>query len=260
MKKTSILLVMLWSILLPAQLVSGMQPVQKLRAGVPPFQIIEQILRNNQQTVTDDTIQNERTAPFLTWLTDSDANISSRHILADSEHKIYVVRNMGSQLALSPGAVDYGVRHLLTPVLLITSNTNNQTIRLFMKGYAGLAEATRKELAQLNLALPRQGDTTINTAQEKTFEEQLLSNIEKNIDYQVARAIARYQDRVQSGRLVIIGSILDLANQYGHGTGRLIIINVNGERDDTRLKELRHMTRLDSELLAVVGRSRLMLP
>ena len=88
------------------------------------------------------------------------------------------------------------------------------------------------------------------------FDEQYLLKVEQNVDYQVGRALARYEDRVKDGRLVVVGSVLDLTNQYGHGFNRLVIINVNGVRDDEKLKRLPHMVRLNKELLQLVGRKR----
>lgn len=232
---------------------TAMLPITKIRAGIPPFQVIEEILSSNQKTAAARKEQPAPRTPYMTWLTDTDARINSSQILGNAENKIYAVRNLGNQLELDAGAVDYGVNYLHTPVLLITSNTGNRAIHFFMEGYARLEPAIRRELDHLHLAL-----TSGKTGDEpaKNFDTQLLNNIEQNVDYQVDQAIARYKDRVKTGRLVVVGSVLDLINQYGHGPQRLIIINVNGERDDTKLKGLRHMMRLDKQLLAVVGRKR----
>lgn len=231
-----------------------MRPIKKLRAGVPPFQVIQEILNSNQKFAIGQTEQPAPRTPYMTWLADTDARIHSKHLLDNAENKIYSIRNFGSQLALDTGAIDYGVRYLYTPILLITSSTENQAIRFFMEGYAHLEPSIRRELNHLHLAFTtgKNDDTDAG----KTFDEKLLDNIEKNIDFQVEQALERYKDRVVSGRLVVVGSILDLTNQYGHGPQRLIIINVNGERNDTKLKGLRHMMRLDKQLLSVVGRKR----
>lgn len=253
-KITLLILCALFIAWYPTSGFSKMRPIKKNRAGVPPFQVIQEILSSNQKFATSQKEQPATRTPYMTWLADTDARIHSRHILDNSENKIYTIRNLGNQLELDIGAADYGVRYLYTPILLITSSTENQAIRFFMEGYEQMEPSIRRDLDHLYLALA--SGKIDDKDSEKTFEEKLLNNIEKNVDFQVNQAVVRYKDRVRSGRLVVVGSILDLTNQYGHGSQRLIIINVNGERDDAKLKGLRHMMRLDNQLLSVVGRKK----
>ncbi len=253
-RKIALVLSILVLFAYPVMATGEMRPVKKIRAGIPPFEVIEKILRSNQQSAAGTRQQSKQPAPYLTWLADPDARIQTRHIMDDARDTVYAVRNLGNQLELSLGAIDYGVRQLHTPVLLITGNTDNTAIRLFMEGYSHLEPSIRRELDHLHLAsVPLK---TTADKQQVSFEEQHLQMVEQNVDYQVDRAVARYEDRVRNGRLVVIGSVLDLTNQYGHGFNRLIIINVNGERDDQRLKQMKHMIRLDRQLLELVGRQR----
>ena len=238
---------------------ADMQPVRKLRAGLPPFEVMEKVLATNK-AATDklkpDTNLSELKTPYLTWLTDADARLEERLILAAPDKQIYTIRNMGNQMAISPGSIDFGVRHLHTPILLITGSTDSLAIRLFKEGYHEMDPAIRKDLDHLHIPLdallPRE-----KKGAKPDPAEQLLRTTEANVDYQVEQAVRRYQDRVHGGRLVVVGGIIDLVNAYGRGPGRLIIINVNNERNDSKIRRLRLMTRLAGEIIDThIGRFR----
>lgn len=243
----------------PGNSAAEMQPVPKLRAGLPPFEVMASILTNNRQAadaVKADTDLTELKTPYLTWLTDADPRLEERLILSTPGKPLYTVRNLGNQLSVSPGTVDYGVLHLHTPVLLITGSTDSLAIRMFKEGYTGMDVSIRKDLDHLHLPLIEPPSTDKNAAQPDPAE-QLLSTAEANVDYQVEQAVQRYSDRVKSGRLVVVGGIIDLANLYDRGPGRLIIINVNNERNDDKIKRLRLMTKLDGAIInSQIGRYR----
>jgi len=244
---------------LPGISTAEMQPVRKLRAGLPPFEVLETILTTNQQTtdkIKANTDLTELKTPYLTWLTDADARLDERLILNAAGKQIYTVRNLGNQMAVSPGSIDFGVRHLHTPILLITGSTDSLAIRLFKEGYQEMDVAIRKDLDHLHIpldtAMPNKKD-----AKKPDPAEQLLHTAEANVDYQVEQAVQRYKDRVRGGRLVVVGGIIDLADAYGRGPGRLIIINVNNERNDRKIKRLRLMTRLAGKIINThIGRYR----
>ena len=230
---------------------ADMRPIKKLRAGLPPYAVAEKIARYNDQVVAsrpaDERLRTPGT-PHMTWLADCDARVQPTLFYPDPVDTIYTVRNPGNQFSLSAGAIDYGVNELLTPVLLITGNTNSDSLRLFAKGYTHLGPDLRRDLNGLRLSL---GECTATSGAGTMAEPRL---VEKNVDFQVATALKRYGERIESGRLVVIGAVIDLNNQYGHGINRLIIININGETDPERLRGMHHLVRLDKRLLGLVGR------
>jgi carbonic anhydrase len=230
MKKLLIVL-LAFSLCLAGQAAARMRSVNKIRAGIPPYEIIKKVLKANNQAVRHGIdIKQADLAPYITWLTDPDSRISA-NLLLNKGGRVYAVRDFGNQLALATGAVDYGVRHLLTPILMITANSDNQAVRFFMDGYQELSPAIRQDLDHLYLALAHDN-------KKLARKIRLRHNIEANVDYQVALALSRYHDRVQGGRLVVVGSVLDFDNTYGHGLGRLVLININGEQDTARLKRM----------------------
>ncbi|OGR00944.1 MAG: hypothetical protein A2505_03905 [Deltaproteobacteria bacterium RIFOXYD12_FULL_55_16] len=235
--------------LLPLTSDADLRPIKKLRAGLPPYAVTEKIVRHNEQVVasrpTDKPLQTPGT-PHLTWLADCDARVQATLFYPEPIDTIYTVRNPGNQLSLSAGAIDYGVNELLTPVLLITGNTNSDSLRLFVKGYSHLGADLRRDLDGLRLSLA-ETDPGAGAMTE-------LALVEKNVDFQVATALKRYRERMESGRLVVIGAVIDLNNQYRLGFNRLRIININGETTPEKLRVMHHLIRLDKRLLGLVGR------
>jgi carbonic anhydrase len=233
-----------------------MRPVGKIRAGLPPFSVAETLARHNDQVVTStrgtETNQQPATTPHMTWLADCDARVQTTLFYPDPVAKIHAVRNMGNQLMLSAGAVDYGINELHTPVLLITGNTDNASIRIFRKGYSHLGLEMRRTLDHLHL--PLKGFTAESAGKDGVDGQGDVLLVEKNIDFQVKEAGKRYEQRLHNGRLVVIGAVLDLDNQYGFGQDRLVLININGETDPGKLRAMPHLARLDKNLLAMVGR------
>ena len=235
----------------PGNSAAEMQPVRKLRAGLPPFEVLEKVLTTNQQgadKIKPNTDLTELKTPYLTWLTDADIRLQERIILDTPEKPIYTIRNLGNQVALATGSIDFGVRHLHTPILLITGSTDSLAIRLALEGYKEMDASIREDLDHLHIPLASTPQKKKN-AKKPDPTEQLLRTAEANVDYQVEQAVRRYQDRVKSGRLVVVGGIIDLTNAYERGPGRLIIINVNNERNDKKIKRLRLMTRLTPKLI-----------
>ena len=256
MKKIALLCSFLWfAHQLSGMAAAEMRPVPKMRAGIPPFTVIEAIARANQQSVALTAKQppTPRTTPYMTWLADCDARIHEGLVIGTDADKVYTVRNLGNQLALATGAIDYGIRQLYSPVLLITGHTGSETLRAFMEGYAHLGDAIRRDLDHLHLPMAEPPADKENKKQNPA-EIRWLHLVEQNVDYQVAQAVERYQDRIKEGRLVVIGGVIDLANQYGEGKDRLFFININGETDPVKLRKLRHLVRLDPDQLGFVGR------
>jgi len=141
------------------------------------------------------------------------------------------------------------VLYLHSPILLITGNTDSESIRLFTEGYADLQQNVRRDLDHLHLPLGYPAQNAKEGDREKE-----LQLVEKNVDYQVQQAIERYGERIGNSRLLVVGSVLDIANYYGKGANQLIIININGETDGEKIKKMQMLRMLDPKLLANIGR------
>ncbi|MBU4263774.1 MAG: carbonic anhydrase [Proteobacteria bacterium] len=250
-KKILSLFVLLTALFFNLQSHAEMRPVLKNRAGIPPFDILREILATGNRIKGTGAVpqQNSSAAPHITWLADADARVQPEFILTHPDQRVYTVRNLANQLGTSLGAIDYGVLYLHSPILLITGNTDSEAIRLFTGGYADLDQTIRRELDHLYLPL---GYPAKDSKEEDREHERRL--VEKNVDYQVRQAMERYSDRISNSRLVVVGSVLDIANYYGKGANQLIIININGETDGEKIKKMQLLRILNPKLLANIGR------
>jgi len=254
----------------PFTATAEMRPALKHRAGTPPFSVIDAMVRGNMENVEHAAQQPPppEMAPHLTWLADCDHRVHPGLVMTNPGGKVYAVCTLGNQLALATAAIDFGVRQLYSPVLLITGQTDSEAIRAFETKPGDLSEAVRHDLATLELPPPptkakapekKKGKKGEKVAAPKAAPKDVppplpLPLVERNVDYQVQQALRRYQDRIASGRLVVVGGVLDLANQYGEGKNRLFIININGETDPAKLRKSPHLVRLDPGQLTFVGR------
>jgi carbonic anhydrase len=232
-----------------------MRPLLKHRVGVPPFDVLKIIMETNDAPGSPPRIPNahmDRQAPYITWLADADARVESRFILPADSGLLYSVRNLANQLVLGQGALDYGVRHLHTPVLLITGNTDSDAVGLLLADHQALPAAIQADLDHLFVPMSRAPQRP--PKKPLTPDQKVRLVVESNIDYQVDRAMDRYQDRIRDDRLVVIGAVLDIANHYGKGKNRLLIININGERDAHTLRRLPLTSNIRPQLKHFFGR------
>lgn len=165
-------------------------------------------------------------SPRTTVLTCADSRVQAGAWDATPENDDYTVRNLGNQVEAGLGAVQYGVEHLKTPVLLILGHTGCEAVRTAASGDARMEEAIRHELSGIH----------VKKLKGRLDDKALTSAVIDNVHAQVKAALKRFSPRVTSNDLTIIGAIYDLRNDLGRGVGKLTIINVNGNRDEGRLK------------------------
>ena len=214
----------------------------KTQAGVPVFSVVGQIMRANEKA---NPLTRKSSSALITWLAPSDPRLQAIQIIGQPENKVYGVRNLSGHLSKSIGSVDYGVRNLHTPVLLITACTNGHALALLKNPGQKIKNEIGKELGPLRDFLKDGAPQT---------PEQELRHLEKWIDMQVEQASSRYRDRIENRRLAVIGSIADFANHYRRGSGKLIVININGEQDVSKLRKLSIMRQVSEGGLAYIGR------
>ncbi len=210
-------------------------------------EILKEILQYNDAFVRSHGAQDfapyqSAQHPFLTLVTCADARIQTEVLLPGAIDKIFVIRNIGNQIVNAQGSVDYGVLHLRTPILLILGHTGCGAIKAAMGDYSNETFGIISELDHLHLPLNRE-------EKEESFDTLWLKNTESNIHYQVEWALKCYKEKVTSGELTIIGAIYDFMNIYRKGFGRVIIINLNGEKDPHIIKDHHLLTDINKEIL-----------
>ncbi|UTH74919.1 carbonic anhydrase [Chromobacterium sp. IIBBL 290-4] len=142
--------------------------------------------------------------------------------MAGGDADLFVISNLGNQLASSEGSIEYGVRNLHTPLLMFVSHTGCGAIKAAAGDYSDLGPAVQKELD--NIEIPKGIDAT-NGA--------LI-----NINNQVEGAILKFSGEVEAGKLAVLGGYYDYNNDLKQGRGKLVITNINGETDPARIREL----------------------
>ena len=172
----------------------------------------------------------KKQAPQITLLTCSDSRVHSNLFHIDPNNYIFSVRNIGNQLLTSMGSVDYGVLHLKTPLLVIMGHTHCGAIKAALHSYSDEPYAIIQELDHLFTPLKPLFQTQASPTNLWT------QGVSHNVDYQIQLSVRRYKDRIQQGKLSVIGLIDDIGNVFGKGYGRLLLTNINGE---TRLQALK---------------------
>ena len=197
--------------------------------------IIEQIINGNKNFVKErnnkyfEAFQNHQN-PLITMVSCSDSRVQPNVILPDATNKIFMIENIGNQILASEGSVDYGIFHIKTPILLILGHSDCGAIKAYMKGYSNEIDSIKHELELLEKA---------ELQADKSFDNNIVvSNILKNIDYQVDIAIKKYHDLIQNKKLSVVGAYYDFKNDICSQPGNLVFVNVNGEKNIDKIKQL----------------------
>ena len=164
----------------------------------------------------------DKQTPRATVVTCSDSRVQSEVMDKGAVNDLFMVRDIGNQLATAEGSVEYGVRHLHTPLLIFVGHSACGAIKAASADSSALEPAIRKELATINI--PQGIDPT---------DGALL-----NVNNQVESAILKFSGEVEAGHLAILGAFYDFRNDLHQGAGKLIITNLNGETDPGKIREL----------------------
>lgn len=157
--------------------------------------------------------------PRATVVTCSDSRVHTNTLDKTPEGDLFMVRNIGNQLATAKGSVQYGVNHLGSSLLLFIGHSSCGAIKAAGGDYSSLEEPIKKELDTINIT---KGSANID-------------GVKTNVNNQVAAALKEFADKVKSGELLIVGAVYDFADDMKQGAGNLNIINMNGETDQAKI-------------------------
>jgi carbonic anhydrase len=158
--------------------------------------------------------------PRATVVTCSDSRVHTNMLDKTPEGDLFMVRNIGNQLATSKGSVQYGVNHLGSSLLLIIGHSSCGAIKAASGDYSTLEEPIKKELDTI-------GKVTAN-----------IDGVKTNVNNQVAAAMKEWAENVKAGKLLIVGAVYDFSNDMKQGAGKLNVININGETDPAKLRNM----------------------
>ena len=158
--------------------------------------------------------------PRATVVTCSDSRVQTNTLDKTPESDLFVVRNIGNQLATAKGSVQYGVNHLASSLLIFVGHSSCGAIKAASGDYSGLEPDIKKELD--TISIPK-GISNID-------------GVKANVNNQVAAAVKEWNGKIEEGHLMVVGAVYDFADDMKEGSGKLNIINVNGETDPAKIK------------------------
>jgi len=159
--------------------------------------------------------------PKATVVMCSDSRVHIHAISNAPDNELFVIRNIGNQMSTAEGSVEYGVHHLHTSVPMFIGHSGCGAIKAASGDYSKESDAIKKELDIIKIP--------------KGTEN--IEGVKINVNNQVAEALKKFDHEVKEGKLVVIDAIYDLKNELKQGHGKLVIININGETDQTKIKE-----------------------
>lgn len=157
--------------------------------------------------------------PRATVVTCSDSRVHTQALDSTPDGDLFMVRNIGNQLATAEGSVEYGVHHLHTPLLIFVGHSSCGAIKAASGDYRKESKTIRRELDTIKIS--------------KGSEN--MMGVKLNVNNQVASAMKKFSHEVKDGHLTVIGAVYDFSNELGKGYGKLNIINLNGDTDAARI-------------------------
>ncbi len=164
--------------------------------------------------------------PRATVVTCSDSRVHTTAFDTTPENDDFMIRNIGNQIDNGLGSVEYGVEHLQTPVLMILGHSGCGAVKAALGDISSQSEPVRLELEKLRVSKPKAGATA---------DAAWAAAVVENVHNQVAVALGHFGERVQEGKLTVIGAVYDFRNDYGKGSGKLTIVDVNGNGEEDRM-------------------------
>ena len=183
--------------------------------------------------------------PRATVISCADSRVQSSAFDATAENDDFFVRNMGNQIANAEGSVEYGVRHLHTPVLFVLGHTGCGAVKAAMNGYGDESESIRHELDAMHVPASKE-DAHVDDA--KVW----LAAVIDNVNDQVAAALEKFHDEMTHNTLTVVGAVYDFRNDMRMGAGKVVILNVNGVTDPPRVSAFVRSVSGDEEVVAAV--------
>jgi carbonic anhydrase len=163
--------------------------------------------------------------PKITLITCSDSRVDMNYFRMDALDKVFTIRNIWNVILTSEGSVDYWVEHLDTPILFILAHTNCGAVNAALNDYHHCTPDIKRELDHLMPAL-------VNLKSTEPHDK-WVEWVENNLELQLRIAEDKFKQRIEEGKLTIVGWILDIDNSYGEWLGKIFIKKIiwNSECD-----------------------------
>lgn len=163
--------------------------------------------------------------PRATVVTCSDSRVHTHAMDKDPDGDLFMVRDIGNQITTAEGSVEYGVRHLHTPLLVVIGHSACGAVKAAMGDYSSIEAPIKREL-----------DTIKVPGKNAKDDKDVQTSVEANVNNQVAFALQKFEPEIKEGKLAVIGAVYDFRNDYKMGHGKVVIVNVNGDNDPAKIK------------------------
>lgn len=175
--------------------------------------------------------------PKITLLTCADSRLPVS-TFGPIFNNIFSIENIGNQFEHNAGSVLYGLLHLHTPLFIISGHTDCGAVNAAGSDFSKEPLEIQKELSTLKSTLREiQEQSNYEFASQPCIRANQLAelNVDKQINYAMKNELVR--DLVDSGKLLILGIMVDLHNNYEGGCGKLYTTNCNGITDVSLIKD-----------------------
>src|SRR5689334_15559701 len=169
----------------------------------------------------------EKQAPRATVVTCSDSRVQSSAWDRTPENDAFTIRNIGNQVTTAHGSVEYGLEHLQTPVLFILGHTGCGAVKAAMGSLDGLEAPIKAELSGLKLP-----PTDPKLPERKAWANAVIANVNAQVDF----AVTHFGKLLREQKVSVVGAVYDFRNDLGRGSGRISVVNVNGNTEPKRLR------------------------
>lgn len=160
--------------------------------------------------------------PRMTVVACADSRVHTSNFDFHPLGDVFFIRNIGNQIETCPGSIEYGVRHLHTPLLLFLGHSQCGAVKAVTQGTDALEESIRRELEPMCLKHQTPSPT----------KEQIAENVIHNVHNQVNKAYDQYQELVSQGLLWVVGAVYDFTPE---GRGAFHVIQVNDQTDESSI-------------------------
>lgn len=192
--------------------------------------IIKNLIQDNDEFVRSHSPEyfdpfEQQQHPRATVVTCADARIHTQALDKTPDGDLFMIRNIGNQIATAEGSVEYGVRHLHTPLLIIVGHVACGAIKAAAGNYSSESDAIKHELNSIQIPIK----SDVLTADD------WLRGVIANVNNQVNYALIKFADEVKEKTLTVVGAVYDFQNLLGQGQGRLVIVNINDNVDTNHI-------------------------
>jgi carbonic anhydrase len=175
-------------------------------------------------------------SPIATLVMCCDSRAHTTSFTYNPENNFFIVRNIGNQYILNQGCVEFGIKVLKTPLLIFLGHTQCGAIQASMGNYSQLPSSIIREIDHLALSIKK---AELDGCPGQTWENAVINNINQQVEF----ALKDFAPLCENEQLLIMGMVLDLDNSLNNGYGRITVLNVNGETNQEKLKDIKGIER-----------------